>query len=139
MSQDLTKSNITDEKWNSTQEEHSEMLSKYGWKWAVMTSTICDIYKREGSVPNGIIEQIKVSRNQIESGCYSICSIANLLREIEKDVFSILVDIAPNYTNIFLDQIHKAMVGTITEYDLNFSGVNPLPTDCRTLPCVCKD
>jgi hypothetical protein len=139
MHQDLIKTDTAEEKWNEAQTEHSEMLSRYGWKWAVMTSTICDIYKREGSIPNGIIEQIKESRNQIESGCYSICNIANLLREIEKNVFSLLVDIAPNYTNIFLDQIHKAMAGTITEYDLNFSGVSPLPTDCHTLPCVCRD
>ena len=137
MSQDKIKSDTTEEKWITAQNEHVDMLSKYGWKWAVMTSTICDLYNRGESVPNETIEQIKVSRNQIESGCYSICDIANLLRDIEKDVFSLLVNVAPNYTNIFLDQIHKAMNGTITEYEINLTGVSPLPTDCHTLPCVC--
>ncbi|MFX0170945.1 MAG: hypothetical protein ACFE9L_03400, partial [Candidatus Hodarchaeota archaeon] len=67
--------------------EIEEMLSKFGWKWAVMASTIGRIHKNGDKIPNDLLQQLRMTRNKIESGCYSICETACDLREIETKLF----------------------------------------------------
>ncbi|MHA2250523.1 MAG: hypothetical protein ACXAD7_09175 [Candidatus Kariarchaeaceae archaeon] len=139
MSQDIIKEHVTTEEWVETKEEISQMLSKLGWKWAVMASTVCKIENPEENVPKNLISQIQTSRTQIESGCYSVCDITTSLREIEKELFSVLVDYNPKETNNLLDLTSKAMNGTITKEDVNLDGAEPAFSECLSLPCVCGE
>ena len=98
--------------------ELEEMLSKVGWKWAVLTSTMGKLYQEGESVPTNLINQIRMTRTQIESGCYSVCDITNELREIEKYLFSKLLKFGPKATDHFLGLLGKAISGKISNKDL---------------------
>ncbi|MFX0149190.1 MAG: hypothetical protein ACFFAJ_00260 [Candidatus Hodarchaeota archaeon] len=118
--------------------ELEEMLSKFGWKWAVMASTIGRIYKNGDKIPNDLLQQLRMTRNKIESGCYSICETACDLREIETKLFPSLTKLGIDETDRFLELTSKALNGTITENEINLSGIQPILSDCVSLPCVCQ-
>ncbi len=92
MSQDLLKDQTTESEWKSAKNEVSQSLSRFGWKWAVLASTINALCKEGGYVPNDLLSKIRISRTQIESGCYSVCDVSNELQNIEKDLFQELID-----------------------------------------------
>ena len=85
-----------------------------------------------------ILNQIRMSKTQIESGCYSVCDIAVALCEIEKAIFSMLINLDPEDTDTFLEFISRAMGGKISEKDINLPGAKPILTDCA-IPCVCRE
>lgn len=138
MSQDLTKDQTSEREWNRAKNEISQSLSRFGWKWAVLASTVNAIHKDGGHVPNQILSKIRVSRTQIESGCYSVCDITNELQNIERDLFQELINSKSYDPNTFLDLIGKAMNGTISEKEVDFSGPDPVLADCLSLPGVCN-
>lgn len=138
MSQDLLKDQTSERKWIKAKKEISHSLSKFGWKWAVLASTANTIYKKGGHVPTDLLSKIRVSRTQIESGCYSVCDVTNELQDIERDLFQELVNSHYHDPNNFLDLIGKAMNGTISENDVDFSGPDPVLADCLSLPGVCN-
>ncbi|MFX0052598.1 MAG: hypothetical protein ACFE9L_05955, partial [Candidatus Hodarchaeota archaeon] len=76
--------------------------------------------------------------NKIESGCYSICETACDLREIETKLFPSLTKLGIDETDRFLELTSKALNGTITENEINLSGIQPILSDCVSLPCVCQ-
>lgn len=138
MSQDLIKDQTSEREWNSTKNEISQSLTKFGWKWAVLASTVNTIYKKGGDVPTDLLSKIRVSRTQIESGCYSVCDISSELQNIERELFQELVNSESHDPNNFLDLIGKAMNGTIKEKEVDFSGPDPILADCLSLPCICN-
>jgi len=118
--------------------ELEEMLSRFGWKWAVLASTAGGIHQRGAMISKEHLNQIRMSKTQIESGCYSVCDIAVTLREIEKELFSTLINHYPKETDTFLELIGKAIGGKISEKDLNLPGAKPILQDCA-IPCVCRE
>ncbi|MHA2033227.1 MAG: hypothetical protein ACW99Q_27980, partial [Candidatus Kariarchaeaceae archaeon] len=74
------------------EDDITELLSKMGWKWAVMASTVNKIYKSGNSVSGDLISKIRTSKTVVESGCYSVCDVNSELIEIEKELFSYLVN-----------------------------------------------
>jgi len=84
-------------------------------------------------------KQIRLARTQIESGCYSVCDVAAILRNIEIYLFSLLIQVDPQETDNFLNLISKAINGKISKQDLDIPAVEPLLPDCITLPCVCQE
>ncbi len=130
---------IKDEELNEAKTELGETLSKFGWKWAVLASTAGKLYEKRNPPSVSVINDLRISRTQIESGCYSVCDIANELRKIEIELFSMLMPFGPHTTDQFLDLIGKAISGKITENDLNINAAKPILPDCLTIPCVCRN
>ncbi|MHA2365727.1 MAG: hypothetical protein ACXAC7_17345 [Candidatus Hodarchaeales archaeon] len=122
---------------NEISVETSEMLSRLGWKWAVLAFTIGKIYNEGEYIPTKLLNKIKIGRTKIESGCYSSCEIACDLSEIEAQMMPILSKFGINESDKFLSLISKALNGSITENELDLSSVQPVLLDCLTLPCVC--
>jgi hypothetical protein len=119
------------------EDDITELLSKMGWKWAVMASTVNKIYKSGNSVSGDLISKIRTSKTVVESGCYSVCDVNSELIEIEKELFSYLVNTDHQQTTQFQDLVAKAMSGTIKEGEIDLTGTNVLLSDCLSLPCVC--
>ena len=133
----LTKT-LEDEGLNEAKAELEEILSRFGWKWAVLVSTAGKLYEKGNSPSVSVINHLRITRTQIESGCYSVCDIANELREIEIELFSKLMNFGPHSTDQFLDLLGKAISGKITENDLDITAAKPILPDCLTIPCVCR-
>lgn len=133
------KTSIKEEEINQTRADLEEMLSRFGWKWAVLASTAGKIYRQGEPVSTDLINQIRMTRTQIESGCYSICDLANELRKIEQPLFAKLLKFGPQETDNFLELLSKAIGGKISKEDLDISGAAPILQDCLTLPCVCRE
>ncbi|UCG03932.1 MAG: hypothetical protein JSW11_08080 [Candidatus Heimdallarchaeota archaeon] len=139
MSQLSVKMNNKSRDINKTKAEIEEMLSRFGWKWAVLASTMSRLYRQGNSVPSGMVNLLRMSRTQIESGCYSVCDVANELRKIEMFLFSELLKSGPYETDNFLELLSKAIGGKISRDDLDINGAEPILADCLTLPCVCRE
>ncbi len=134
-----TSKSIKDEALNEAKTELGEILSRFGWKWAVLASTAGKLYEKQNPPSINVINHLRISRTQIESGCYSVCDIANELRKIEIELFSKLMNYGPHSTDQFLDLLGKAISGKITENDLDITAAKPILPDCLTLPCVCRN
>ncbi|MHA2303924.1 MAG: hypothetical protein ACXACU_00940 [Candidatus Hodarchaeales archaeon] len=128
-----------DETLNEAKAELEETLSKFGWKWAVLASTAGKLYEKRNPPSKDVINHLRMSRTQIESGCYSVCDIANELREIEKELFSKLMNFGSHSTDQFLELLGKAISGKITKNDLDITAAKPILPDCLTIPCVCRE
>lgn len=139
MTQISTEIGSIKEEQEQAKAELLEMLSRFGWKWAVMASTVGKLYKKEEPIPTELLNKIRMSKTQIESGCYSVCDIATAIREVETPLFSKLMKYGPQETDNFLELISKAINGTITREDIDLKGAQPILTDCLTLPCVCQE
>ncbi|MHA1977216.1 MAG: hypothetical protein ACW98F_08760 [Candidatus Hodarchaeales archaeon] len=124
---------------NSARDELKEILSRFGWKWAVLVSTVGEIYQKENVLPNDIVKDLRRTRTLIESGCYSTCDIASELRNVETTLFSQLMKYGPHETDKFLDLLGKAISGKLSEEELNITAASPIMSDCLTLPCVCLE
>ena len=133
------KSSVKEDGIDKTKADLEEMLSKFGWKWAVLASTVGKIYQQNEPVSPDLVNQIRMSRTQIESGCYSVCDIAKELRKIEMSLFNSLLKFGPQQTDNFLELLSKAIGGKISKEDIDISGAEPLLPDCLTLPCVCRE
>jgi hypothetical protein len=133
------KTSVKEKEINQTKADLEEMLSRFGWKWAVLASTMGKIYRQGEPVSTDLVNQIRMTRTQIESGCYSVCDIANELRKIEMSLFNNLLKFGPQETDNFLGLLSKAIGGKISKEDLDISGAEPLLPDCLTLPCVCRE
>jgi hypothetical protein len=130
---------IERDEFNKTKDELEAMLSKYGWKWAVLASTAGDLYGKNGLPSTNVITQLRMTRTQIESGCYSICDIANELRKIEIELFAQLMKYGTHTTDQFLELLARAISGKLTVNDIDISAASPILPDCLTLPCVCRE
>ena len=120
-------------------ENEKELLSKLGWKWAVMVSHIGMLHSSGDEISKNMVDQIRDSRVKLESGCYSPCEINCQLQEIESQIMTKLMVGPDTYdTDFFLYLISKAMSGTIKEEDLTLQAVRPVLSDCANLPCVCR-
>ncbi len=139
MNSTLIKSSAKEEGIDRTKAELEEMLSRFGWKWAVLASTVGKVHQQSEPVSTDLVNQIRMSRTQIESGCYSVCEIANELRKIETSLFNSLLKFGPQETDNFLELLSKAIGGKISKEDIDISGAEPLLPDCLTLPCVCRE
>ncbi len=130
---------IEKDKLKESKEEIAEMLSKFGWKWAVMASTVGRMHQQGAYISNDVLNQLRMARSKIESGCYSICETDCALREIETEIFPTLATLGPYETDKFLELTSKAIGGTITKDDLDLNGVKPILSDCISLPCTCHE
>ncbi|MHA2052102.1 MAG: hypothetical protein ACXACP_04050 [Candidatus Hodarchaeales archaeon] len=124
---------------NNSKDEDIEMLSRLGWKWAVLASTAGRIYQNGNSAPAELLQKIRISRSKIESGCYSICETTCDLRDIEVELFPEIIKQGPYESDRFLELSSKALNGTITEKDIDLVGTSPILSDCIGLPCVCRE
>jgi hypothetical protein len=118
--------------------ETEDVLSRLGWRWAVLCHTIGQINKKREKIPSDILHQIRNSRTKLESGCYSVCDLETELRGIESVLMTKLQKFGPIETDNFLELIYRAMSGSLSVKDLNLSGIHPTLSDCLDLPCVCK-
>ena len=139
MNSTLIKSSVKEEWIDRTKADLEETLSKFGWKWAVLASTMGKVYRQNEPVSTDLVNQIRMSRTQIESGCYSVCEINNELRKIEMSLFNSLLKFGPQETDNFLELLSKAIGGKISKEDIDIGGAEPLLPDCLTLPCVCRE
>ena len=130
---------LEDEALNEAKAELEEILSRFGWKWAVLASTAGELFEKRNPPSINVINNLRMSRTQIESGCYSVCDIANELRKIEIELFSKLMIFGSHSTDQFLDLLSKAISGKITENDLDITAAKPILPDCLTIPCVCRN
>jgi hypothetical protein len=137
LSQEILKSDpfLNDNDCND--DDLTDLLSKMGWKWAVMASTINKIYQSGETVSPNLITKIRTSKTLVESGCYSVCDVNTELMDIEKELFDYLVNTDHKETTKFQDLIAKAMGGTLKEEEINLKGPNVYLADCLSLPCVC--
>ncbi|MHA2112398.1 MAG: DUF2096 family protein [Candidatus Hodarchaeales archaeon] len=124
---------------NKARDELEEILTRFGWKWAVLVSTTGELYKKGESIPNDLVKDLRMTRTLIESGCYSTCDIASDLRKVEINLFSMLMEYGPHKTDKFLDLLGKAISGKLTEDELDITAAAPILPDCITLPCVCLE
>lgn len=127
------------EELNHIKDELEVLFSRFGWKWAVLASTTGKIYQMEKKIPNDILNQLRMARTQIESGCYSACDIANALRKIEIELFSQLMKYGPQTTDEFLNLLGRAASGDISENEIDITAASPILPDCLSLPCVCLE
>jgi len=130
---------LENEVLNEARTELEEILSRFGWKWAVLASTAGELYEKRSPPSISVINHLRMSRTQIESGCYSVCDIASELRKIEIELFSKLTSFGSHSTDHFLDLLGKAISGKITENDLDITAAKPILPDCLTIPCVCRN
>ena len=130
---------LEDETLNEAKTELGEILSRFGWKWAVLASTAGELYTKRNPPSISVINHLRITRTQIESGCYSVCDIANELRKIEIEMFSKLMTFGPHSTDQFLELLGKAISGKITENDIDITAAKPILPDCLTIPCVCRN
>ncbi|MFX0087492.1 MAG: hypothetical protein ACFFAU_17715 [Candidatus Hodarchaeota archaeon] len=137
--QSMKISSINQDEFNKTKDELEAMLSNFGWKWAVLASTAGDLYGKNGLSSTNVINQLRMTRTQIESGCYSVCDIANELRKIEIELFSHLIKYGTETTDQFLELLAKALSGKLTSNDIDITAATPILPDCLTLPCVCRE
>lgn len=133
------KTDVKEAEMNKAKTDLEEILSRFGWKWAVLASTIGDVHQKGAPISTDLITQLRMTRTQIESGCYSVCDIANELRKIEMPLFSELLKFGPQETDKFLELLSKAIGGKISKNDLNINDAAPILANCLTLPCVCRE
>lgn len=72
----------------------------------------------------------------MESGCHSVCDVAAHLRDLEIELFPVLLRVSEGEVHTMFELIGKAMNGTIEENDIDLSPLRPVLADC-TISSVC--
>ncbi|NIN51901.1 MAG: hypothetical protein GTO23_01860 [Nitrososphaeria archaeon] len=108
-----------------------------GWKLAVLAFLAEKILRNGHTLPRGVVDQLRLAKAKIVSGCYSHCELECELNQLEAKLFSVIVELGSEEVDRGLDLLSKAASGEITEGDINHSIVQPIISDCTTNPCSC--
>jgi len=122
---------------NKYKAEVEGMYTKYGWKWVVLAYTAGKLLSQGKQLPSGFLQQLTLTRTEMESGCSSVCDLEVDLRDLENELFSILLSSSKDEVNMMLELIGKAMNGTLDRKEVNLSPFKVVLADC-TIPSVCS-
>lgn len=120
----------------SDREQLEEMYSRFGWKWTVLAYMAGRVVENGNQLPSSIANDLRMAKAKMESGCYSLCDVAADLRDLEINLFQVLLSVSQGEVHAMLELLGKAMNGTIQERDLDLSPLKPVLADC-TIPKVC--
>jgi len=113
-----------------------EMYSRFGWKWAVLAYMAGRVVAHRKQLPVGIVDDLRLTRARIESGCESLCDIAADLRSLEIKLFPVLLSVSEGEVHTMLELLGKAMNGSIEDRDMDLSPLKPILVDV-SIPKVC--
>lgn len=115
-----------------------DVLKKYGSRWAVLTAMKMDFEKRGVKFPVNVESELKTSRIQITSGCYSTCEVDCVLNTIEGQIISCGADLGEKQMDPWIDLLARSMKGEL-DYDtiVNIPALQPVKSDCGFLKCSC--
>jgi len=120
----------------SDRDQLEEMYSRFGWKWAVLAYMAGRVVRHGKQLPGGIVDDLRITRARMESGCESLCDIAADLRGIETNLFQVLLSVSEGEVHTMLELLGKAMNGSIQERDIDLSPLRPVLADV-SIPKVC--
>lgn len=113
-----------------------EMYSRFGWKWTVLAYMAARVVGHGGQLPVGVVDDLRMTRARIESGCESLCDIAADLRGLEINLFQILLSVSEGEVHSMLELLGKAMNGSLQERDIDLSPLRPVLAEV-SIPKVC--
>ena len=113
-----------------------DMYSRFGWKWAALAYMSGRVLQDGKKLPTGFLKNLQLTRTKLESGCTSICDIAADLRNLEIEIFPILLEKDQAEVHIMHELIGKAMNNTLQEKDIDLVGLKVVLADC-SIPNVC--
>lgn len=117
--------------------ELKDMYSRFGWKWAVLAYMSGRVLQDRQKLPKGFLQDLQLTRTKLESGCSSICDMAADLRNLEIELFQILLEKDQAEVHTMLELIGKAMSNTLQEKDIDLTGLKVVLADC-SIPNVCQ-
>ena len=120
----------------SDRAQMEEMYSRFGWKWAVLAYMAGRVVANRRQLPVGIVDDLRMTRARIESGCESLCDIAADLRSLEIKLFPVLLNVSEGEVHTMLELLGKAMNGSIENRDMDLSPLKPVLADV-SIPKVC--
>jgi hypothetical protein len=112
------------------------MYSRFGWKWAVLAYMAGRVISNRKQLPVGVVDDLRMTRARIESGCESLCDIAADLRSLEIKLFPVLLGVSEGEVHMMLELLGKAMNGSIEDRDMDLSPLRPVLADV-SIPKVC--
>jgi hypothetical protein len=89
-------------------------------------------------LPPRIVEDLRLARTRMESGCHSLCDIAADLRNIEIQLFPVLLGVSEGEVHAMMELLSKAMNGSLERRDIDLSPLKPVLVDC-TIPRLCTN
>lgn len=113
------------------------MYTKLGWKWVILAYTAGRLLSQGKQLTSGFLQELTLTRANMESGCSSVCDVEADLRDLENKLFSILLSSSNDEVNTMLELIGKAMNGTLDQREVNLSPFKVVLADC-TIPSVCS-
>lgn len=108
-----------------------------GWKLAVLASITEKILRNGHQLPQGIVDQLRLARAKLVSGCYSHCELECELNQLEAKLFPAMVELGSDEVDRGLDLLSKAASGEITEKSIDLASAQPIISDCTLNPCSC--
>lgn len=113
-----------------------EMYSRLGWKWAVLASMSGRAMTLGKQLPPDFVQELSLTRAELESGCISVCDVTSDLRNLEVKLFDILLGLGEGEAHTMLELISKAMSGSMQEDDIDVPPIKVVLSDCA-IPSVC--
>jgi hypothetical protein len=117
--------------------EVRDMYTKLGWTWVALAYMTGRVNAQGKQLPSGFVQDMRVARTELESGCSSVGDAAAHLRDLEKKLFQTLLSISEGEVNMMLELIGKAMNGTLEQKDVDLSPLKIVMADCA-IPNVCS-
>jgi len=118
-------------------DELKEMYSRLGWKWAVLASMAGRAVSAGKQLPADFMQELSLTRTELESGCISVCDVTSDLRDLEVKLFDVLLGISEGEVHAMLELISKAMNGSMEEADIDIEPIKVVLSDC-SIPGVCS-
>ena len=116
--------------------EVKDMYTKLGWTWVALAYMTGRVNAKGKQLPSGFVQDMRMARTELESGCSSVGDTAAHLRDLEKKLFQTLLSISESEVNMMLELIGKAMNGTLEQKDVDLSPLKIVMADCA-IPNVC--
>lgn len=114
-----------------------KVLRRLGMRWAVLTS-LSHILHKKADLPKSVDRELRLTKNMIESGCFSACDVDCALNAIESVLISKASSLGEEKFSKWVDLIGKAMRGLLTPQEvLNLPFIKPLIHNCNFLKCTC--
>jgi hypothetical protein len=113
------------------------MFSRLGWKWTALAYMTGRIVENGKPLPANITRDLRTTRVQLEGSYESVCDIDAELRDLETELFSVLLDVSRGEVHTMLELLSKAARGELEESDLDLSPLQPIIGEC-TIPRVCS-
>jgi len=117
--------------------EVADMYYRFGWKWVALAYMAGRVVAQGKQLPSGFVNELTLTRTNMESGCGSVCDVTADLRDLENKLFETLLHISEGEVHTMLELISKAMSGTLEQRDVDLSPLKVVLADC-TIPSVCS-